>query len=56
MLAPRLCLERKIAPLVNYYAKKGLHTAIDASLESSVVFSNVISALENLKKRVRFIY
>jgi adenylate kinase len=44
------------APLVNYYAKKGLHTAIDASLESSVVFSNVISALENLKKRVRFIY
>jgi adenylate kinase len=40
------------APLVTYYANKGLHRAVDASLESSVVFSNVISVLENLKKRV----
>jgi adenylate kinase len=40
------------APLVSYYSKKGLHTAIDAKLESSVVFNNVVSAIENLKKRV----
>ena len=40
------------SPLVSYYAKKGLHAAVDASLESSVVFNSVVAALEKLKNRV----
>ncbi|XP_032901003.1 adenylate kinase 2, mitochondrial isoform X1 [Amblyraja radiata] len=31
-------------PLISYYQKKGLHTAIDASLSPDVVFSTILAA------------
>lgn len=40
------------APLAQYYATKGLHKEIDASLPSDVVHQNVVSIIENMKKAV----
>lgn len=42
------------APLAQYYATKGLHKEIDASLPSDVVHQNVVSIIENMKKAVIF--
>lgn len=43
---------KQTAPLAHYYAKKGLHTVIDASLPSKVVHDKLVSVIENLKKSV----
>lgn len=42
---------KQTAPLADYYAKKGLHQAIDASLASNVVYGNLISIFDHLKKK-----
>lgn len=46
---------KQTAPLAHYYAKKGLHTAIDASQPSHIVTNNLIGVFEKLKKSVSFI-
>ncbi|CAF0908461.1 unnamed protein product [Brachionus calyciflorus] len=38
------------APLAHYYAQKGLHKEIDASLPADVVHSNVVSIIESMKR------
>ncbi len=43
------------SPLVNYYAKKGLHRAVDASQDSSSVFNSVVAAIDNLKQKVKML-
>lgn len=43
---------KQTAPLAQYYAKKGLHKEIDASLPSHVVEKSLIEIFENLKKSV----
>jgi len=44
-------------PLVNYYAKRGLHTAVDASKSSNVVFAAIqaIFAKPASKDKVSFV-
>lgn len=39
------------APLVSYYDKKGLHRAVDASLSSNEVHSNIVSIFDSLKRK-----
>lgn len=52
-LAKRLgAYHTQTAPLVDYYAKKGLHTRIDASRSSDDVFTSINTIFENAKKFV----
>jgi adenylate kinase len=43
---------RQTSPLAEYYAKKGLHQAIDAALPSSEVTSRLVSIFDRLKQKV----
>lgn len=40
------------APLVHYYADKGLHKSVDASLESNLVHAQIAAIFDNIKKKV----
>jgi adenylate kinase len=43
---------KQTAPLAHYYAKKGLHKEIDASLPSNQVQASLVAIFDNLKKNV----
>jgi adenylate kinase len=47
---------KQTMPLVDYYSKKNLHTAVDASLPSNEVHSLITSFFDNLKKHCIFIH
>jgi len=53
-LAKRLeAYHAQTAPLAQYYAKNHIHRAVDASLSSSVVFKNILSGFDSLKRMAR---
>lgn len=37
-------------PLIDFYARKGLHREVDASLPADVVHNTIVSIFENMKK------
>jgi len=37
-------------PLVDYYAKRGIHTAVDAALPSQTVFATICAAFSRASK------
>ncbi|XP_076039965.1 adenylate kinase 2 isoform X1 [Oratosquilla oratoria] len=41
---------KQTTPLIEYYSRKGLHTAIDASRPAGEVFSTITTIFENAKK------
>ncbi|XP_069980319.1 adenylate kinase isoform X1 [Penaeus vannamei] len=41
---------KQTSPLVDYYARKGIHTAIDASRPANEVFRTITTIFENAKK------
>jgi adenylate kinase len=41
---------KQTMPLVDYYSKKNLHTAVDAALPSNEVSSIITSFFDNLRK------
>ena len=41
-------------PLTEFYAKKGLYKAVDASLPADVVHNNIAAIFDDLKKKVIF--
>jgi adenylate kinase len=50
-LAKRLeAYHKQTSPLAEYYNKKNLHRAVDASLKPSIVFENILKAFDNLKQ------
>ena len=40
---------------MDYYAKKGIHTAIDAALDASVVLENIHKAFAAAKAKASFL-
>ena len=42
---------KQTAPLADYYAQKGLHKSVDASLESKAVFANVSAIFDSLRQK-----
>ncbi|KAK3589230.1 hypothetical protein CHS0354_020091, partial [Potamilus streckersoni] len=38
-------------PLVDYYAKKGIHTAVDASMKPNLVFETIRAAFSASKSK-----
>jgi adenylate kinase len=45
---------KQTIPVTDYYAKKGLYKAVDASLEANKVHENLVSIFSELKKKVLF--
>ena len=38
-------------PLVDYYAKRGIHTLIDASLHPAIVFGDIVKAFDQAQAK-----
>jgi adenylate kinase len=47
---------KQTSPLAEYYARKGLHHAVDAALSSGEVETQVNSIFDNLRKKVGFTF
>ncbi len=54
-LAKRLeAYHKQTSPLAEYYAKKGIHTAIDASLKPEIVQSKIAAIFDGILSKVIF--
>lgn len=45
---------KQTAPLVQYYTKRGLHTAVDASQSPEVVFASILAAFSAATSEIQF--